>query len=150
MKLKIPPPLIALIFSVLMWGVSLLSNHAPLESALVVPLSVFIFLAGLAINISAAFSFRKADTTMNPMNPKKATNLVDTGVYKLSRNPMYLGFLFILIGWTIWLGSVFNIAILLLFIWYITIFQIVPEEKVLEVLFAEEFESYRSKVRRWI
>ena len=58
--------------------------------------------------------------------------------------------LFILIGWTIWLGSVFNIAILLLFIWYITVFQIVPEEKVLEVLFAEEFESYRSRVRRWI
>jgi len=150
MKLKIPPPLIALIFSVLMWGVSLLSNHAPLESAVVVPLSVLIFLAGLAINISAAISFRKANTTMNPRKPKKATNLVDTGVYNLSRNPMYLGLLFILIGWTIWLGSVFNIAILLLFIWYITIFQIVPEEKVLEVLFAEEFESYRSKVRRWI
>ena len=150
MKLKIPPPLIALIFSVLMWGVSLLSNHAPLESAVVVPLSVLIFLAGLAVNISAAISFRKADTTMNPRKPKKATNLVDTGVYKLSRNPMYLGLLFILIGWTIWLGSVFNIAILLLFIWYITVFQIVPEEKVLEVLFAEEFESYRSRVRRWI
>ena len=150
MKLKIPPPLIALIFSVLMWGVSLLSNHAPLESAVVVPLSVLIFLAGLAINISAAISFRKANTTMNPRKPKKATNLVDTGVYKLSRNPMYLGLLFILIGWTIWLGSVFNIAILLLFIWYITVFQIVPEEKVLEVLFAEEFESYRSRVRRWI
>jgi len=150
MKLKFPPPVVALIFAGLMWGVSMLSNHIQIDSALVGVLSAIICLLGLTINILAAVSFRAAKTTMNPMKPKNATQLVNSGMYKLSRNPMYLGVLFILSAWALWLGSVFNIAVLFLFVWYITKFQIIPEEEVLESLFAEEFKSYKSNVRRWI
>ncbi len=95
-------------------------------------------------------TFRAASTTMNPMKPNTATQLVNAGVYKLSRNPMYLGTLFVLSAWAIWLGSPFNVAVLLFFVGYITTFQIIPEEKALEVLFPVEFGVYKSRVRRWI
>lgn len=150
MELKIPPPLLALTFAILMWGISKISSLGSLESAMTAPLSLVVLTIGLVINISAVVSFRSANTTVNPMRPKSTTQLVDAGVYKLSRNPMYLGAALILSSWSIWLGNSFNLAALVLFIWYMTKFQIIPEEKALKELFPSEFELYKAKVRRWI
>lgn len=150
MELKIPPPLLALTFAVLMWGISQIGRLGSLESTMTAPLSLIVLIVGLAINISAVVSFRRANTTVNPMKPKSTTQLVNAGVYRLSRNPMYLGAALILSSWTIWLGNYFNLAALIFFIWYMTKFQIVPEEKALKELFPSEYESYKAKVRRWI
>lgn len=68
----------------------------------------------------------------------------------MTRNPMYLGVLLVLLSWAIWLGSVLNVVVLFLFVWYITTFQIIPEEKALEKTFPETFNTYKSRVRRWI
>ncbi len=150
MELKIPPPLLALMFAVLMWGISKIDSLASVESEVTIPLSLVVLIVGLVINISAVVSFRAANTTVNPMKPRSATQLVNTGVYRLSRNPMYLGALLILSSWTIWLGNPVNLAALVFFIWTITRFQIVPEERALKELFPSEFELYQAKVRRWI
>jgi protein-S-isoprenylcysteine O-methyltransferase Ste14 len=150
MELKIPPILIVLMVAAFMWGISKISSLASIESEVTGPLSLMMLIVGLALNIAAIVSFRNANTTMNPMKPKSAARLVNAGIYKLSRNPMYLGTLFILFSWSIWLGNFFNLAVFLFFVWYITKFQIIPEEKVLEELFPKEFKSYKSKVRRWI
>jgi len=149
MKLKIPPVLQFLIFSLLMWTFTKLTTvHFTFESQKIV--SYFLFFTGISINLIALYSFSKAKTTVNPLNPSKASELVIEGIYKYSRNPMYLGMLFGLLGVFILLGSYFNILILLLFIGYISTFQIKPEEKTLTVIFGEEFTLYCKKVRRWI
>ncbi len=150
MELKIPPPLLALMCEAFMWGISKTVGLSSVESGVAGPLSLIVLIVGLAISISAIALFRKAKTTINAMKPQSATRLVYAGIYRLSRNPMYLSVLLILTSWAIWLENYFNLAVLFFFVWYITKFQIVPEEKALEELFPEEFESYKSKVRRWI
>ncbi len=109
-----------------------------------------VFLAGLAIEISAVALFRGADTTVNPMKPRNTARLVNAGIYRFSRNPMYLGVMLVLFSWMLWLGNIVNLAVLVLFVWYITRFQIIPEERVLAELFPDEFDAYRMRVRRWI
>jgi protein-S-isoprenylcysteine O-methyltransferase Ste14 len=150
MELKIPPILIVLMAATFMWGISKMCSFASIESEVAGPLSLMMLIVGLALNIAAIVSFRNAKTTMNPMKPKSAARVVNDGIYKLSRNPMYLGTLFILLSWFIWLGNFINLPVLPFFVWYITKFQIIPEEKALEELFPKEFKSYKSKVRRWI
>lgn len=150
MELKIPPPLLAFMFALIMWGISNIESLGPIESALTGPLSLMVLVMGLATNIAAVASFRSADTTINPMRPNNAARLVNGGIYRLSRNPMYLGVLLMLSSWAIWLGSPVCLAVLFFFVWYITKFQIVPEERALAELFPEPFETYRLTVRRWI
>jgi len=112
--------------------------------------AIFVGILGLIININAIIGFRRAKTTVNPLDPGKTTKLVVGGVFRLRRNPMYLGILVVMTGWAIWIGSFYNLALLALFIYYITEFQIKPEEEVLRPLFDETYADYCSKVRRWI
>lgn len=113
--------------------------------------AAFILIAiGLSIDVMAIVSFRKAKTTINPLSPGKTSKLVVSGVYRFTRNPMYLGMLIILIGCAIWFGSVLNVIVLAAFVAYITIFQIKPEEARLEELFGDELRAYMNKVRRWV
>ncbi|HHL45813.1 MAG TPA: isoprenylcysteine carboxylmethyltransferase family protein [Gammaproteobacteria bacterium] len=150
MELKIPPPVVALISAAIMWAVAEFS--APALPVLEVPglLPLVVLVVGLAVEISAVVLFLGADTTVNPMNPGNTVQLVNRGIYRFSRNPMYLGVLLVLSSWALWLGNAVNLAVLLLFICYITRFQIIPEERVLAELFPDEFDAYRIQVRRWI
>ncbi|EAQ29733.1 isoprenylcysteine carboxyl methyltransferase family protein [Erythrobacter sp. NAP1] len=150
MKLLIPPPIIALLCSLAMWGIAETFSQTrfafPFQSALA---GAFI-VVGLAIDLISIGAFRKAKTTVTPLAPEKATSLVVTGVYRHTRNPMYLGLLLILSGIAIWLGSPVNGAILIAFVGYITAFQIAPEEARLTKLFGSDYERYRARVRRWL
>jgi protein-S-isoprenylcysteine O-methyltransferase Ste14 len=150
MKLKIPPPLVALIFALAMWGVSATISMASLESKLLIPLSLLVLVVGLSVNILAVITFRRGNTTINPLKPDTASQLMRSGIYRLSRNPMYLGMLLILCAWTIWLGNLFNLAALPLFVLYMTKFQIIPEEMALAELFPDDYRSFKVEVRRWI
>lgn len=105
---------------------------------------------GLIITFVAVYDFRKAKTTVNPTTPSQANTLIIGRLYRVSRNPMYLGFLMILSGWTFGLGNLAAIGILMLFIWYMTVFQIKPEEQALKDRFGADYEAYCKKVRRWI
>jgi len=107
-------------------------------------------ITGLGIGFIAVQQFRKAQTTLSPLKPESSSALVDTGIFSKSRNPMYLGVLLILTGWAIYLGQPITLAGLVIFVLYITRFQIVPEERVLMKTFGRDFTDYKGRVRRWI
>ncbi len=150
MKLKIPPPLQALVIAFLMWGLDQLLPSANISIPGKMYFILVLVITGALIDLSAIYAFIRAKTTVNPLKPDTASALVNTGIFKLSRNPMYLGMLLLLTAWTIWLGNIMNIALLILFPLYITRFQIKPEEEALTGLFGEEFTQYCLNTRRWI
>ena len=113
---------------------------------------VFILLSiiGAGMALTGIVTFKLAKTTTNPLSPDKASALVAHGIYSATRNPMYLGVLIVLSGWSVYLGSLLSITALPLYVWYITRFQIIPEESALEKLFGQSFVEYQENVRRWI
>ena len=150
MKNKIPPPVILLITCTIMWFVA----HSDFANLISVPypivLSLCLAATGILIAVIAMRQFDAAQTTVNPFSPESATTLVSTGIFRLSRNPMYVGLLFISAGWALWLCSLTNIALIVLFVVAITELQIKPEENALRTLFGEVYEEYCRQVRRWV
>jgi protein-S-isoprenylcysteine O-methyltransferase Ste14 len=151
MKIKIPPPLVALIAMLLTFlsrdYLDIFYLHPHLQRTL--------FLLFLVIGVSVIFlatrQFKISKTTVNPLKPETASSLVTSGIFSRTRNPMYLGLTSLLISFSIYFSSVFGIIIYLpLFISYITIFQIIPEEDAMNKLFSNDYKSYCLKVRRWI
>jgi protein-S-isoprenylcysteine O-methyltransferase Ste14 len=100
--------------------------------------------------VAAVSQFRRAHTTVNPHKPETATSLVTTGVYAWTRNPMYLGFSILLVGWAIKLGALSPLAGPLLFIWLIQYVQIRPEEHALRMRFGKDYRQYCYRVNRWL
>jgi protein-S-isoprenylcysteine O-methyltransferase Ste14 len=145
---KIPPPVVALFFGVVMWLISP-DSQDPISTTRI--LGIFVcWLIGTYFSVSALLLFRKAKTTANPLKPQSATSLVVSGVFGLSRNPMYVGVAFILLAWSMYLGSSWALLGVVGFVIFINQFQIVPEERAMLALFGEEFVSYSKKVRRWL
>jgi len=103
-----------------------------------------------AIDIWALFSFRQVKTTIDPRYPHKSSSIVKSGIYRYTRNPMYLGLALILSALSVYLGAKFGFFIVAAFVLYMNEFQIKPEEDVLEKNFGEEYLAYKSKVRRWL
>ncbi|MDI9700796.1 isoprenylcysteine carboxylmethyltransferase family protein [Burkholderia cenocepacia] len=150
MKPHIPPPIVMLAAAAIMWT---LHRWMPLIRWIAPPWNRFGSLpaaVGLVIAVSAIVRFRQARTTTNPMDPGKASCLVTDGVFRISRNPMYLGLELLLIGWAVWLGSASPWLIPPLFAIVITIVQIIPEERALEQRFGDQYRSYQRCVARWI
>jgi protein-S-isoprenylcysteine O-methyltransferase Ste14 len=98
----------------------------------------------------AAMTFFAAKTTINPLRPARASTLVTTGVFSLSRNPIYLGDFLVLLALVVWFGNVINLLLLPLFVWFINRFQIAPEERALTGLFGDDYLLYCKNVRRWL
>lgn len=151
MNIKIPPPIQTLIASLLMW---LLNYLVPVSVSFGQGLAslLIVVLLGIAclLLLPAVVSFWKSNTTVNPLRPEKATFLVVEGVYRFTRNPMYLGMASILCAWGVYLANPICMIILLLYIYVMNEIQIKPEERALEKLFGGEYQSYCKKVRRWI
>lgn len=99
---------------------------------------------------AAILSFLRARTTLSPTEPGKTASLVTTGIYAVTRNPMYVSLLFVLAGWAVYLSNPATVVLLLLFVLYVNRFQILPEEKALAALFGSEFEAYCKRARRWL
>ena len=147
-KTKIPPPLVALTFGFL---IKYTKNIFPvIEIKNEIVFGSFMIISGLIIILSAIILFKKYKTTITPLNPSKATKLIVHGVYKFSRNPMYLGLLFVLFGVSTMLNPIGGLFFTPLFILYLNYFQIIPEENAMIQLFKGEFLKYKSNVRRWI
>jgi len=147
---KIPPPLVMMIFAAIMWGVSLLDPNAELSQLIRSVLVSVLLLLGVGFAFSGVLSFKASKTTINPLQPETASALVTSGVYQITRNPMYLGFVVFLLAWAVYLGSVWSLVCVAGFVFFIQRFQIVPEERALLSLFGQEFEAYMSRVRRWL
>jgi protein-S-isoprenylcysteine O-methyltransferase Ste14 len=150
LELKVPPLPLAAGFGVLMWAVDLwLPLHAGRALARTV---VALATLGLAVTIvvSAVIGFRRARTTVDPFHPETASNIVTTGIYRVTRNPMYLGFLLALIALAVFLGNVVSAVLPPIFVVYMNRFQIEPEERALLARFGAPYEAYLRTVRRWI
>ena len=150
LALKIPPPVQALVFGALMWVVDKRLPGGQFDFGMQLSVAILFAVAGVVLVATSMLAFRRASTTVDPFQPEEASHLVVDGVFRYSRNPMYVSLALVLIGWAVWLGNIFNLVVLAFFISYITIFQIKPEEKVLRSLFGESYEQYCSNVRRWI
>ncbi len=150
LELKLPPVAVALGAGGLMW----FAARAGGDFDVVLPAlrrAAFVFaVAGALVAVLGVRSFRRARTTVNPIKPESASSLVVTGIYRWTRNPMYLGMLFAVAGWACWLANALAFAGLPAFVVYMNRFQIEPEERALAALFGREFADYRARVRRWL
>ena len=142
--------LVVAVAALLMWAVAWALPALGLALSGRVPVAIVAVLIGVLISVAGVVEFRRARTTVNPLRPDAASSLVAGGIYRLTRNPMYLGFAFALLGWGIFLSNPLALAMLFVFVGYMNRFQIVPEERALESLFGDAFKAYRSKVRRWL
>jgi len=112
--------------------------------------SWLIFALAMVIGLLAVYCFRQHKTTVDPSGPEKASQVVDSGIYAYSRNPMYLALVLVLISVAVYRQNVISFSVIPLFILYITKYQILPEERALTSLFGEEFKAYCLKVKRWL
>lgn len=150
LEAKIPPVAVFIIAALLMWLVSKYTHAIDLP-VLVGRLIVLAFLLfGSVMGLFGVILFLKEKTTVNPMEPEKANSLVDNGVYKISRNPMYLALALVLIAFAVYLKSLWSLLVVLFFMIYMTRFQIFPEERAMIKLFGEKYTDYMTRVRRWI
>lgn len=150
LKLKIPPPVYLLIFATSMY---FLAKYWPIVSLFSEPITKisYVFIAiGIFLDLSAVSQFLRSKTTVNPIKPKNTNSIVSTGMYRISRNPMYLGMLFLLTGWAIHLAALTPFLVLPIFVIVLTIQQIIPEEKILAQKFGDSYLHYKQQVRRWI
>lgn len=147
---RIPPPLVAVLFAVLM---GLLARGLPgldpgLGTSLLLALPLV--MVGLLFVLAGGLAFRRAKTTVNPLKPASASALVTSGIYQYTRNPMYVGFALWLLAWGLYLASPLVLLGVLGFVLYMNRFQIYPEERALGQLFGADFAAYRQRVRRWL
>jgi protein-S-isoprenylcysteine O-methyltransferase Ste14 len=147
---KVPPPVVALVLAPIMWGLSHLLPRIDAPTPLRIALTAVIACTGLAFSGAGSPAFKRARTTVNPLRPERASALVITGVYRFTRNPMYVGMMLGLLSWAVYLASPLSLLGPVAFIAYITRFQIRPEERVLSAKFGPAYEQYMATVRRWI
>ena len=150
LELRIPPVGISLLFCAAMWLVSGVTPDYAFHPLFQAVLIALLLAAGAVFGLGGVLAFKKAGTTVNPLQPEKSSSLVDSGVYRFSRNPMYLALLFVLLALGMFLANVNALVIAALFVPYMNRFQIQPEERAMEKLFGDEFGNYCRSVRRWI
>jgi len=150
LELKIPPPVVALLIGAAMWLAARYGATLDLPFSVRVVALVVAVLAGGATALAGDLEFKRAETTINPLKPEKSTALVTSGIYRFTRNPMYVGLTLALVGWTAFLCSAWALPGPVVFVLYISRFQIAPEERVLSAKFGQAYADYRSRVRRWL
>lgn len=150
LELKIPPPVIALLAAGAMWIVSRSTPLLDVPRTIGMLAAGTLAAAGFALALSGVLLFRRAQTTIHPTKPQETSAFVTSGVYRISRNPMYVGLTLVLLAWAVFLSSAWSLAVVPVFVAYITRFQIVPEERVLSAKFEGAYAAYKEKVRRWL
>jgi protein-S-isoprenylcysteine O-methyltransferase Ste14 len=150
LELRVPPLAVLLVTALLMavtaWVVPAVLLSFPYQTLV----ACGVAFVGAAICTLGVLSFRRAGTTVNPLKPDTSSALVCSGVYKLTRNPMYLGFLMLLIAWGIYLSNALALIFVPIFLVYMNRFQIEPEERALLSRFGQEFVAYTTRVHRWL
>ncbi len=149
LELKVPPVVVLLIAAIAMWYLRRVPAASfDLPGARIA--AAALLAAGILVAVRGVIAFRWHGTTVNPHTPGKSSTIVRTDVYRLTRNPMYLGLALALVSFGLWLGSLASLAVVPLFVVYLTQFQIKPEERALEASFGRAYAEYRRAVRRWL
>ncbi|MBS0291011.1 MAG: isoprenylcysteine carboxylmethyltransferase family protein [Proteobacteria bacterium] len=149
---KIPPPVVGLACAALAWWLAGLAPSLALHvrGPLALVLALALAAVGLVIELWGLWTFRRHHTTPNPLTPERARTVVQSGPYRYTRNPMYLGVALQLLAWCGYLGNPLSLLALAVFVFYITRFQILPEERALAQRFGEPYLHYLRSVRRWL
>ena len=147
---RVPPPLVAVLVGAGMWGLAGLGPRFLLPPGVRWAAVVVLVVVGVAIAALGIQAFRASRTTVNPLKPEQASALVTGGVYRFTRNPMYVGMACALLAWAVYLSAVLPFVGVLVFVLFITRFQIQPEERVLARIFGREYSAYALRVRRWL
>ena len=147
---RIPPPVIGALIALAMWGVSALGPQLPFADVPRYATVAVLVGAGVAFDILGLLAFRGSGTTVNPLKPERASALVTGGVYRVTRNPMYFGMGLLLLALAVYFAALLPFGGPVLFVLYITRFQIQPEERVLQSLFGMAYSAYAARVRRWL
>ena len=150
LELRIPPLLVVAIVAAAMKAAAALWPRLAFSFTGQTALAAACMVAGAAIAISGVVAFRRAGTTVDPTRPDATSRIVASGAFKVTRNPMYLGFALALLGWTVMLGHPVGLPLLAFFVAYIDRFQIRPEERMLEARFGDDYGNYKRRVRRSI
>lgn len=149
LELRVPPPVLFLVSVIVMWGGAFdaapLSRPDWLRAA-----TIGVVITGVIIAFAGIRGLRAARTTVSPTRPDRAKALVDTGIYRFTRNPIYLGFLLMLTAWAMQLWQPQSFVALPVFAAWIHRFQIVPEERALRSRFGTRFDEYAAGTRRWL
>lgn len=149
LELRLPPLPLTFVFALIMWGINLiLPLHFDFTGQAMI--ASFFLILGLIFIVPAALSFFKEKTTVDPRTPEKSNKLVVTGLYKISRNPMYVGMFLCLLALSIAQGNILSVLISISFVLYLTRFQIKPEERFLTEKFGDQYLQYCEQVRRWL
>ena len=147
---RIPAPIVTLIVAALMWLVAQEPPGPGASDPVWQTLGTAALQLSAVLALAAMATFWRVRTSINPMKPERASTLVTHGIYRFSRNPMYLSLLLLLVGYAIRLWSLPAAAGPALFAAYVTRFQIAPEERALEAKFGAAFTDYKRRVRRWL
>ena len=147
---KIPPPVIAIVCGLMAWLISHFTPGFQYDLPARLPVVAVLVLIGLALDLSGLLAFRKAKTTFNPLAPQRSKVIVQSGFYRFTRNPMYLGMVFQLLAFCVFLANPFAVVGVVAFAAYITRFQIIPEERHLLAKFGDSYAQYTRNVRRWL
>lgn len=150
LELKIPPPLVGIVISAAMWFAKDFAPVFDLTLSVRITIAAFVLCLAGYFGIAGTVAFRRAKTTVNPLKPQNSSVLVTSGVYQITRNPMYVSFTLILVAWMVYLASITSVAGPVLYMLYITRFQIKPEERILQGIFGEAFTAYMQRTRRWL
>jgi protein-S-isoprenylcysteine O-methyltransferase Ste14 len=147
---RIPPPIVMVVIGLAMWALSWVTPTVPISSGIRYGVVGVLLVFGISVAGLALSSFRRAGTTINPVAINNASSLVTTGIYAFTRNPMYVGLTTLLVTFAILLSNAWLLAGPLLFGLYITRFQIIPEERVMQAKFGAAYGAYKARVRRWL
>ncbi len=147
---RFPPPFVAAFMGVAMWSIGFLETPMRIEPRLHFLVTAFLAIFALVISGSAMIAFRRAKTTINPVQIDRAAQVVTNGVFRYTRNPMYVGLTALLTSWAVLLALPWAFFGPVVFALFIHRFQIIPEERVMSARFGEEYERYRQHVRRWL
>jgi protein-S-isoprenylcysteine O-methyltransferase Ste14 len=150
LRARLPPPFYALATGAVIWAVS---HYLPRLPALGAPWSRYAWIlvvAGVSLDVYAIGSFFFKKTTVDPTHPGRASHLVVSGVYSMSRNPMYLGLVLSLAGWTLLVSTPLCLPLVWGFACLIQAVQIAPEEAALRARFGDAYGDYTQRVNRWL
>lgn len=147
---RVIPPVAMGIAALAMWGTALATGTVRPAGDAVMAVVFALLVAGLLLMAVAALQFARAKTTINPLRPARASALVTGGLFRISRNPIYVGDVLLLAALALWLGSWPGAVWVAAFVFYIDRWQIGPEEAALAGLFGDEYRAYCSRVRRWV
>jgi protein-S-isoprenylcysteine O-methyltransferase Ste14 len=149
LELKMSPVMMTTLLAVLMWFLARIVPGYSMAPGLRLAALLVFLCAGAAIGIAGVRAFHRARTTVNPWRPHATSALVTTGIYRRTRNPMYLALLLALAGWGLFLANLYSLLLGFMFVPYMNRFQIRPEERALEQAYGEAFVEYCRQVRRW-